>query len=67
MAEKPGQRSTIWNIVEKNDLRPMKPPVYTVFILLMLAGNAAGLYKLWTDREGFFQNFRRLPKQGLRC
>lgn len=40
----------------------MKPLPYTLFILLMVAGNCAGLYKLFTDKQVMLEQFPRLTE-----
>lgn len=40
----------------------MRPPVYAIFLILMLAGNSFALYKLFTDKQEFLTKFPKLTE-----
>ena len=43
----------------------MKPLVFSIFLILMLAGNCFALYKLFADKQGFFTKSPALTETGL--
>lgn len=40
----------------------MRPLLYAMFIIVMIAGNCAGLYKLFTDKQAILEQFPRLTE-----
>ncbi len=40
----------------------MRFPVYTIFLLLMLLGNCFALYKMFTAKQEFFDQFPKLTE-----
>lgn len=40
----------------------MRPPLYAIFLVLMLLGNCFALYKLFTDKQEFFTKFPKLTE-----